>query len=208
MRLGSNKQSGFTLIELMVVLTIAGVMVGIAAPMMSESIAKRRVYGDYKSIRDVLRTAKSAGTTDKRFNGVVVCPSTDGIACSGTNWSDGFIGCGDVDSNNTCTAADEVVAIQDKLSNNIRLTVTDQNNSGATVSTIRLTQQGYTTEFSATSAPIYLFTYCNIGTSVSARARTAMGIVYGAGGVIRLTVDTNNDGIQDYGSVNLTCPSS
>lgn len=208
MRLGSNKQAGFTLMEFLVVTAVVGVLIATTAPLMSESIAKRRVYGDFKSIRDVLRVAKSAGQTDKRFSGVVVCPSTDSATCNGSTWNDGFIACGDVDGNSTCTSVDEVIAVQDQLSPNTRLTVTDRNSGGASVTSIPLTVQGYTAAFSASSAPIYLFTYCNLGASSSTRAASAMGLVYGPGGVIRMTLDTNNDGIQNYGTDNLSCPSS
>jgi len=205
MRLGLNKQAGFTLLELLMVLGIAGILIALVAPTMSESIAKRRVYGDYKSIRDVLRVAKSAGQTDKRFSGVVVCPSTDAVACSGTNWSNGFIACGDVDSDSNCTSSDVVVAVQDQLSNNTRLTVTKD---GTAISTIALTTQGYTAAFSASDAPTYLFTYCNLGASSSGRTRSAMGVVYGPGGVIRMAIDTDSDGTPNFGTANLTCPSS
>jgi len=203
MRLGLNKQTGFTLLELMVVLAIAGLLAGLSTPFMGKQVAKQRINADYKSIRDVLRMAKSGGQTDKDFSSVIVCPGTETAGCNGGTWESGFVAFGDVDDSGDFNAGDAVLAAQEKLSENTTLKVTDQNNGGAVVNLIKLTQQGYTAEFDATNAPSYLFKYCNTGTTDTNVVR---GLVYGPGGIIRMAVDTNGDGIVNYGAANLTCP--
>jgi len=202
MRLGSNKQSGFTLLELMVVVAIAGIMAGLAMPFMGDQMAKQRINGDYKSIRGVMKTAKSGGATDKDFSSVIVCPGTES-GCSGGNWEDGFITFGDVDGSGGFTNGDQILAMQDKLSAGTTLTVTDENNASQAVSLITLTQQGYTADFLSTTAPSYLFKYCNTGTDAATVVR---GLVYGPGGIIRMAVDTDENGIPNYGAADLTCP--
>lgn len=200
MRLGSNTQSGFTLMELMIVLVMAGILAGVATPYMSAQVAKMRVNGDYRSIRDVMKIAKSGGQTDKDFSQVIVCPGTE-AGCSGTTWENGFIAFGDVDGSNTFTNGDVVLAVQDQLSKFTTLQVTDQNNGGATISKITLTQQGYTADFDSATAPSYLFKYCN-----TADTKVIKGLVYGPGGIIRMAIDTDGDGVPNYGAANLTCP--
>jgi type IV fimbrial biogenesis protein FimT len=200
MRLGSNKQTGVTLLELMVVVAIAGSLAGLATPFMSKQVAKQRINGDYRSIRDVMKIAKSGGQTDKDFSQVVVCPGTE-AGCSGTTWENGFIAFGDADGSNTFSSGDVVLAVQDQLSKFTTLKVTDQNNGGATISKITLTQQGYTADFDSATAPSYLFKYCN-----TADTKVIKGLVYGPGGIIRMAIDTDGDGIVNYGAANLTCP--
>ena len=52
-----GQRTGFTLVELMVVLTIMGIMVGLAAPTMSAAMADRRVG---RAARDIVRIYRQA----------------------------------------------------------------------------------------------------------------------------------------------------
>jgi len=208
MRLGSNKQTGFTLLELMVVLAIAGIMAGMAAPFMGEQLAKQRINGEYKSIREAMKLAKSGGQTDKDFTSVVVCPGNEASGCDTSGkWEDGFIAFGDADLDDNYTEAGDgksgLLAVQEKLSDGTTLKVTDENDNGATVSKIKLTQQGYTADFNADKAPLYLFKYCNTRSTDDTVVR---GLVYGPGGIIRMAIDTDDDGIANFDGTNLTCP--
>ncbi len=54
---GRGKRAGFTLVELMVVLTIMGITVGLAVPTMTSAIADRRVS---KVARDIVRIYREA----------------------------------------------------------------------------------------------------------------------------------------------------
>lgn len=200
MRSGFHINRGFTLLELLAVVGLIAIVLALAVPNMSETVAKRKIYGDYKSMRDVLRLAKSAAQTDKTLNGVIICPGDD-ESCSGGDWADGFVVVGDVDGDGTFNTGDLVLGQQDRLSSGTTLTVTDENSASTEVSSITLTAQGYTADFNAANAPSYLFKYCN----AAADDLVSLGVVYGPGGVIRLTTDSNGDGFQDYAGVNLDC---
>jgi prepilin-type N-terminal cleavage/methylation domain-containing protein len=209
MRSGSNTQTGFTLMELLVVAAVIAIMAGIATPFMGDQVAKQRINADYRSIRDTMKMAKN-GSTDKDFSSVVVCPGTESGCDAGAKWEDGFIAFGDVDGNGEFSAADvddegvrTLIAIQDKLSKGTTLTVTDENNGGVVVTKIALALYGYTADFKADDAPLYLFKYCNTNWTDE---KNVKGLVYGPGGVIRMVIDTDDDGIPNFDSTPLTCP--
>ena len=60
-----NRQSGFTLVELMIVLVIASILVGIAVPAYTDSVAKGR-RAEAKS--EVLQAAQTLQRCFTRFN--------------------------------------------------------------------------------------------------------------------------------------------
>jgi len=205
MRLGSNKQTGFTLLELLTVLAISAVVMALAVPNLSQQLSSRRVYGEVKSMRDALRLAKSAGESNKSLsliNPVVICPSSSGASCDGS-WSDGFIAFGDVDGNGNFNGSDVMLDARIGFSSKTTLKVVDLSAAGASVNLIRLTTQGYTASFDSNNAPYYLFTFCN---KYGNGKYSIAGVGYGPGGVIRLSMDSNNDRIPDFNGTNLTCP--
>lgn len=84
-----RKVTGFTLIELMVVVAILAILAMIALPSYQQLIARTRISGATNELVGDLALARSEAA--KRGAGVVVtiCPSTtNGLAC-GTNWSSG-----------------------------------------------------------------------------------------------------------------------
>lgn len=58
-----RKTSGFTLIELMVVIAIVGILIAVAAPSFTESIARRRLEGVANELSADLQYAKSQATS-------------------------------------------------------------------------------------------------------------------------------------------------
>jgi len=197
-------QRGFTLMELLIVIAISGIVMAMAAPNMSQVLSNQRAYGDVKSMREALRLAKSAGSSNKSLsatNPVVICSSSDGTSCGGT-WSNGYIAFGDVDGNGNFNGSDVMLDAEIGLSTNTTLKVTDIS-SGVGVTSLRLTTQGYTASFDSATAPYYLFTFCN---KYATGKYSIAGVGYGPGGVIRLAADTNNDRIPEFNGVNLTCP--
>ncbi len=95
--IGDNKPSvknhafsGFTLIELITTLVIAGILMALAAPSFSNFIKNNRLTTQANELLADLAFARSEGV--KRAAPITVCKSTDGITCNdGANWHDGWI---------------------------------------------------------------------------------------------------------------------
>lgn len=90
--------SGFTLVELMVTLSVAGILVTVGVPSFASMIASNRVTAASNEVVTALNLAKSEAI--RSGQNTTLCKSADGTTCSG-NWSDGWILFNDIDSNHT-----------------------------------------------------------------------------------------------------------
>lgn len=78
------KIKGFTLIELMITLVILGIVVGLAAPAMSNFLVRQRVSGQASELMLALAFARSEAV--KQGVSIAVIPATN----ASTGWSDGW----------------------------------------------------------------------------------------------------------------------
>ncbi|GHD18024.1 hypothetical protein GCM10007052_25190 [Halioglobus japonicus] len=96
--LTGSLQQGFTLVELMVVITVLLVLLVVAVPGLSSLIRNNQMVTDTYALRATLNNARSEAIT--RRARVVVCPTTDGSACvSSSDWSTGYMTFVDTDQN-------------------------------------------------------------------------------------------------------------
>lgn len=112
---------GFTLIELMICLAIAGVLFGIALPAFSSGIDAARASDARSALLASLMTASHKGAlTGTR---AVLCPSLDGQACidSSPDWSQGWIVFLDRNADRERTPDESVVHHQGPLADGVRL---------------------------------------------------------------------------------------
>jgi len=88
---------GFTLIEIMVTITVAGILLAIGVPAFQNFVQNDRDIGQANSLVGSLNYARSEAI--KRGFGITVCPSGGGTTCVGgsTAWAAGWIV---VDTNN------------------------------------------------------------------------------------------------------------
>ena len=99
----NNKQAGFTLIELMIVVVIASVLATMAVPSFKEFMGRTRQSSAVSQLVSDLNRARSEAI--KRNARVLVCVRDTDTACgTGTNWSNGWLVCADADSNDSCDA--------------------------------------------------------------------------------------------------------
>ncbi len=91
MRLNSCQRpdTGFTLIDLIVALVVAGVLLTIAVPSMRNFLQDARITTNTNELVLSLTLARSEAV--KRLTTVSLCASDDGIDCTDTDWELGWI---------------------------------------------------------------------------------------------------------------------
>ena len=85
----NRKQTGFTLVELLVTLMIVGLLVTMAVPNFRDFVLNNRLTAQANDFISALNLARSEAV--KRGQSVTVCSSNDQATCTGTAWNTGWI---------------------------------------------------------------------------------------------------------------------
>lgn len=110
----NKKNKGFTLIELIITLTVIGILVALVAPNMGSFVVSNRLTTQANELVTDINLARSEAI--KQASNVGVCASSTGTGCTGS-WQSGWIMFRDGDSSLTWTAAaDSVLRTHESLS--------------------------------------------------------------------------------------------
>jgi type IV fimbrial biogenesis protein FimT len=110
-------ERGFTLIEILVTITVAGILLGIAVPAFQSFVQNDRDSGQAMSLVSSFNYARSEAIKRASPTGITVCPSAAGLACDAgsTAWSLGWIvidtNAADCAPAAACTALQTVAAL-------------------------------------------------------------------------------------------------
>ena len=103
-----KKQTGVTLIELMIAVALTGLLLAMAVPAMDTFVTSSRQTSAINDFVSSLHVARSTAiTTNAR---VTICPSSDGANCDGVAWNQGWIVFRDPDSDQTVDIGETIVA--------------------------------------------------------------------------------------------------
>ncbi|MEO5378649.1 MAG: GspH/FimT family pseudopilin [Magnetococcus sp. DMHC-6] len=109
-------KNGFTLIELIVVLSIAGILTGMGVPVLYDLIQNNRLISQVNNFVASLQYARSEAV--RRGERVSLCPSLDLLTCStgGGEWGEGWIVFADGHTPGTLDGDDELLRVNPPLS--------------------------------------------------------------------------------------------
>ncbi|HWI83150.1 GspH/FimT family pseudopilin [Ramlibacter sp.] len=117
---GRRSAHGFTLVELLVALTVAVVLAGIAAPSWNAYTQKVQLVSASNTFLASLQLARSEAI--KRQDRVVLCKSADGMSCAATGgWEQGWISFHDANNDGARQDGEELVRRQQALPSDWRL---------------------------------------------------------------------------------------
>jgi len=115
------KQTGVTLVELMVVLAVAAILVGLAIPGFASLVHSSRLSAATTELLVSLHLAR--GEAIKRNARTVVCISADGSTCSTSGgWHQGWLIFHDTNNNAALDPSETVIYARQALPDSIRLT--------------------------------------------------------------------------------------
>ena len=116
----SDKNYGFTLIELIITLAIAGILFSIALPTFSQVLAKNQQQTTLYRLFSHHQLARSEAI--KTNQTVILCKSNDGQQCDRqAEWSDGWMIFTDHNNNKKLDADERMIYTQASLNNRLSL---------------------------------------------------------------------------------------
>ncbi len=101
-----DRQSGFTLFELLTTLAITGIGLSLAVPGLQNIVAGSQRAAAINELVSTIHLARSAAIT--RNEQVTVCPSSTGLSCDDSHWEDGWVYFTDPDQSRQ-VSGDEVI---------------------------------------------------------------------------------------------------
>lgn len=194
-----KKQSGLTLIELIIVVVILGILAAFTVPNFGGLVRANQLKTSYNTLVGILATSRSEAAN--RSTTIMACVSTDGSSCVANSstkiWSDGYLVFVDTNRNgarDTGGADDEeILRYEPAIGSNITITASSPYERAISiVPRGRLRSQA-------------TFTFCS-GDDVD----TAKALNLWITGLSRLATDSDDDTdsiVEGVDGTNVNCPS-
>lgn len=111
-----NTQHGFTLVEMIITMTIVGILLGIGVPSYKYVTTANRMSGEINGLLGDLQFAR--GEAIREGQTVSVCSTNDGATCLGTGtWTGGWLVFSDTSTIGTIDGTDQTLRVQKALTN-------------------------------------------------------------------------------------------
>lgn len=116
----AGRQCGFTLIELITVITVMVILAGIAVPGFGKLLASNRQVTAINQFTTSLNHARYHAIT--HLERVVLCPSTDQQTCTGGfDWSNGYLSFVDRDFDRSRSAEERILQVTQPMPAGIKI---------------------------------------------------------------------------------------
>ncbi len=131
-----GRDAGFTLLELLITMSIAAILLTIAIPSFRYITNSNRISGEVNGLLGDLQFARAEAVKEGRT--VTVCISSDGLSCTGsTAWQGGWIVFSDPTDVGVVDPGETILRMQKPFSS------TDTFNASNGVSVITFNREGY-----------------------------------------------------------------
>jgi type IV fimbrial biogenesis protein FimT len=143
--------SGFTLLELMMTVSIAAILLAIGVPSFKYVTSANRASSEINGLLGDLQFAR--GEAIKEGQTVTICASTNGTSCSGsTSWNTGWIVFSDAPPLGTIEGNDAILKVQPQFSG------TDVLTADHAISLVTFSREGFTKGLGNNAVTITLHT--------------------------------------------------
>ncbi|MFK7864763.1 MAG: GspH/FimT family pseudopilin [Pseudohongiellaceae bacterium] len=175
-----SQQKAFTLIELLIVLTIVAIALSIALPNFSEFIEQKKANDTIKRVKQAITVAKVGAVVNGNY--VTLCKSRSGEKCEG-NWEQGMIAFTDKNGDRKINQDDRLLRYFTfpEVEGTIRWRAFQNRQY------LQITGQGFTRFQNGN------FTYC----PHNKKPYLARQIIINRTARVRFSIDSNGDGIQE-----------
>lgn len=182
-----KKTNGFTLFEVLIGLSILGIITAIAVPNLTQFLVNTRVDNEISQLQRLLLVARNTAINAEQT--VTVCPLSASLSCT-NNWQNQLTVFIDVDGDGNLETGsnDKIVKVKESISNGDRLQFSRNS--------VIYTPSGRLSGFSNGT-----FSYCP-----AEQSNLSRGIILFRSGRAYLSSDTNRDGIEEDRNGNeITC---
>ena len=177
--MNTSRMMGFSIVELLITLAILGLSVTLIAPSMQSFVTRNKVSTHINQLVKIIHMARESAIYKNKT--VILCRSRSGIDCDG-DWHEGILLFTDANRDKRRNSNEEIIHHLPGFINDDRLYWRAFRNRQY----LEMSPRGFTAWQNGT------FTYCPVEGIEYAR-----GIILNAAGRIRLTQDSNNDGIHE-----------
>ena len=168
-----GRMAGFTVTELVMVMTIIGILTAIGVPSFKYVTASNRISSEINALLGDMQFARSQAI--KQGLTVTVCTSSDGATCNtggaGNTWNTGWIVFLDSNGDQQVNNGEQVIRVQPGFSSN------DTLQSMGSLAAVTYNRLGYAPTWNSQTINIALHDANNLSTYTRCLAITASGSV-------------------------------